>query len=100
MKKELKFVFDHPFSINYYENSLQYEVGEEYAKNDFKSRLLKDGYLIKDLVSRKAIIISCYAAKTTISFKERRKMQKEIDKMKPIRIFELDPTKSLSKKDY
>lgn len=48
------------------------------VEDEFKSKLLKQGYLIKDLKIENTITITCFGAKANIPYEERIKLQETL----------------------
>lgn len=61
-----------------------------------KARLLKQGYVVKNLRTQETITVDCIAARANVPLAERRKMQDEIDKMPVVDTFPLTNNKKKS----
>jgi len=81
--KQNKFIFNKQKKMDFYDD-LPFGLGS--AKSILKEKLLKQGYLVKDLKAEKIIVAYCWVAKANISREERIKFQKEIDEMKNITV--------------
>ena len=52
-------------------------------KDSLKNRLVRKGYLVKDLKEEEVISVRCTIAKANVPWKERQKLQNDIDNEKP-----------------
>lgn len=76
MKKQKQFTFRFYKQEIHPKNTILpgFDVGE-----DMKQRLLRRGYLVKDLRQVEAVVVTCYVAKANIPYQERERFQEQID---------------------